>query len=97
MDDDDSNDHTVDTQDTSHDDLDDGFHDKFGFKDTHWANTNTCFSATVGSTKVGKNQGWCDSDVSEEVVVSILGLTHWFEIVIGLLIINLYLFGLNFQ
>lgn len=32
---DDSNDHTVDTQDTSHDNGNDGFHNEFRLKDTH--------------------------------------------------------------
>ena len=56
LDDDDSNDHTINTEDTSHDDGHDGFHDEFGFEDTHGADSDTGFGRAVGSTKVGEDE-----------------------------------------
>jgi len=49
LNDNDSNNHTIDTQDTSHDNWNNGFHNKIGFKDTHGADTNSCFGTTVSS------------------------------------------------
>ena len=76
LDDDDGDDHTINTEDTSHDDWDDGLHDKFGFEDTHGADSDTGFGGTVGGSKVGKDEGWGDSNVSEEVVVRVLDSAH---------------------
>lgn len=68
---DDSNDHTVDTQDTSHDDWDNGLHDEFGFEDTHGADTDSSFGGSVSSAQVSEDQGGGDADVAEEIVVGI--------------------------
>ena len=79
--DNDGDDHTVNTENTSHDDGYDGLHDEFGLENTHRADTDACFGASVGGTEVGENEGRCDTDVSEEVVVRILDNAHWtFEI-----------------
>lgn len=67
--DDDGNDHTIDTEDTSHDDGYDGLHDKFGFENTHGADADTGFSTTICSSKVGKDECRSDTNISEEVVV----------------------------
>lgn len=69
MDDNDGDDHTVDTEDTSHDDRDDWFHDELGFEDTHGADAHTGFGATVGGAEVGEDECWGDTDVSKEIVV----------------------------
>ena len=76
LDDDDSDDHTVDTQDTSHDNGHHGFHDEVGFQDTHGADTNTCLSATVGGSEVSEDQGGGDANEAEEIVVGVSSFGH---------------------
>jgi len=73
LDDNDSHDHAVNTQDTGHDHGHDWLHDEFRLQDTHGANTNTSFGWSVSSTEVGEDEGWGDTDVSEEV----LGHVDW--------------------
>ena len=74
------NDETVDTQDTSHDDGNDGLHDQFRLQDTHAADTNTTLSSTISSTQIlnlvrrklrlrltGKDKGGRDTDETKEI------------------------------
>lgn len=49
---DDSNDETIDTQDTRHDNGYDWLEDEVGLEDTHAANTYTRLGSTVGGTEV---------------------------------------------
>ena len=72
LDDDDGDDHAVDTQDTGHDDGYDGFHDEFWFEDTHGADADSCFCGSVGGSEVGEDEGGGNSDVSEEILRSLL-------------------------
>ena len=69
MNDDDSDNHTVDTEDTGHDNRNNRFHDEFGFENTHGTDTNTGFGAAIGGTKVGEDKGGGDSDIAKEVVI----------------------------
>lgn len=68
---DDSNDHTIDTENTSHDNWDHRFHDELRFEDTHGADTNSSFGRTISSTQVSEDKGRGNPNVSEEVVVRI--------------------------
>jgi len=68
LNDNDSHDHAVNTQDTSHDDRYDWLHNQLGLEDTHWADSDSGFSTTVSSTKVCEDQSRGDSDVSEKVL-----------------------------
>jgi hypothetical protein len=52
LDDDDGHDHSVDTQDTSHDHWHHRLHDEFGLEDTHGADTNACLGASVGGAQI---------------------------------------------
>ena len=76
--DNDGDDHTIDTENTGHDDWHDWFHDEFWFENTHGADTDACFGTTVGGTKVGENKCRCNTNVPEEVVVRILDNAHFF-------------------
>ena len=69
LNDDDSNDHTVNTQNTSHDDWNYWFHDQFWLENTHGADSDTGLGTTIGGSKVSENKGRCNTNVSEEVVV----------------------------
>ena len=48
---DDSSQETVETQDTSHDNWKDRFHDKFWLEDTHGGDTDSGFSSTVSRSE----------------------------------------------
>ena len=50
--DDDGNDHTVDTQDTSHDDGNERFHDYSGSPDRNAADACACLGSTIGCSEV---------------------------------------------
>lgn len=76
LDNDDSNDHTIDTQDTCHDDRNHRFHDEIGFEDTHRTDANSCFSWPIGSSEVSEDESWSDSDVSEEVLCTLISCGH---------------------
>lgn len=49
---DDSDDETIDTEDTSHNNGDDGLEDEVGLEDTHAADADARLGGTVGSTEV---------------------------------------------
>ena len=68
LDDDDCDDHTVDTEDTSHDNRNNRFHDELWFENTHGADANTGLSTAVGCTKVGEDECGGDSAVYNEDV-----------------------------
>jgi len=72
-----SDDHTIDTQDTGHDDWDDWLHNEFGLEDSHWADTDSGFGTSVSSSEIGEDQSWGDSDVSEEVLGAVSSFTSW--------------------
>lgn len=71
LDDDDGDDHAVDTQDTGHDHGNNWFHDQFGLEDTHRADSNAGFCAPISSSKISEDECWCYSDISEEVLRAI--------------------------
>ena len=52
LDEDNCDDHTVDTKNTSHDNGNDGFHDKVRLEDTHGSDTNSRLSGTISSTEI---------------------------------------------
>ena len=52
---DDSDDEAIDTQDTRHDNWNDGLEDKVGLEDTHWANADAWLSGSIGSAEIYKN------------------------------------------
>lgn len=66
---DDGNDEAVNTQDTSHNDWNEGLKDQFWLQDTHAADTNTGLCSTVWSSQVAKNEGRGDSHKTEEGVL----------------------------
>lgn len=63
----DGNDETVDTDDSGHNDGDDGAHDEVRLHDSHGGDTDTGLGGTVSSTEAGKDEGRGDTHVSEEV------------------------------
>ena len=64
--DDDSGDEAVDTEDTSHDNGDDGSHDEIRSHNTHGRNTDTSLGCSVGGTEVGKDDSGSDAHEPEE-------------------------------
>merc|ERR1719421_881719 len=64
--DDDSNNQTVDTDDTSHNNGDNVLHDKFGLHHTHAANTNTRLGGSVRSTQVSEDQSYSSTHEAKE-------------------------------
>jgi len=66
LDDDDSDDHAVNTEDTGHDHGNHRLHDQFGFEHSHRADADTCLCGPVGGAQVGEDEGGGDSDISEE-------------------------------
>ena len=56
LNDDNSNNHTIDTEDTSHNNGDNRLHDKLGFEDTHGTDANSSFGTTVGGSEVGEDE-----------------------------------------
>ena len=68
LDNDDSNDHAVDTQDTCHDDRYNWLHDEFWLEDSHGTDADSGLSWSVSSSKVGEDKGWGNSDISKEVL-----------------------------
>ena len=65
----DSNDKSVDTQDTCHDNWDDGLEEEFWLEDDCTADTDSRLGSSVGGSEVSKDQGSCDTHVSEERVL----------------------------
>jgi len=53
--DDDGNDHSVDSQDTSHDDWNDGFHDKTRLQDSHRTDSDSTLGGSVRSSQVSED------------------------------------------
>lgn len=68
LNDDNGDDHTVNTQNTSHDHRHNWLHYEFGLQNTHSTNSDACFGTSVCGTKVSKDKGRCDSNVAEEVL-----------------------------
>ena len=64
--DDDGGDEAVDTQDTSHDNGDDGPHDEIRSHDTHRGDTHTSLGGAVGRTEVRKDNSRGDAHEAEE-------------------------------
>merc|ERR1719411_2241805 len=62
-------DKSVDTQDTSHDNWDDGLEEKFWLKDDCTADTDSRLGSSVGCAEVSEDQGSCDAHISEECIL----------------------------
>ena len=60
---------TVNTQDTSHNNGNEGLEDKLGLQDTDGGNTDTSLGGTVGSTQVAENESGGDTHETEEGVL----------------------------
>lgn len=54
---DNSDDKAVDTQDTCHNNWDQGLEDQLWLEDTHGADTDTGFGSTVRGSQVAENEG----------------------------------------
>ena len=63
----------VDTEDTSHDNGNDGLDDELGLQDGHRADTDTGLGSSVGGSEVAENEGSHDAHTSEEK--SLVGVT----------------------
>lgn len=61
-----SHDQAVDTQNTRHDNGDDGLEDEVGLEDTHAADADARLGGTVSSTEVAENESSSDTHVPEE-------------------------------
>ena len=66
---DDGHDKSVDTEDTSHDDWDEGLEDQIASEHTHAADTDTGLSGTVSGSEVGEHEGGSEAHESEEGVL----------------------------
>ena len=64
--DDDGGDETVDSQNTSHDDGDDGSHNQVGSHDTHGRDAHAGLGGAVGRSEVGKHDGRGDTHETKE-------------------------------
>ena len=62
-------DKSVDTQDTSHDNWDDGLEEKFWLKDDCTADTDSRLGSSVGCAEVSEDQGGGDAHISEECIL----------------------------
>ena len=71
---DDSHNKAVDTQDTSHNDWNEGLEDQVWLQDTDGGDTNTGLGGTVSGTQVAEHQGGGDSHEAEEGVL--VGVVH---------------------
>jgi hypothetical protein len=76
LDNDDGDDHTIDTENTGHDDWHNRLHDQLWLENTHGTDSDSSLCTSVGGTEVGKDEGGGDSDESEEVVVGISCFRH---------------------
>jgi len=63
---DDSDDESVDTEDTRHDNGHNGLEDEVGLEDTHAADADARLGGSVGSAQVAENEGRSDAHVAEE-------------------------------
>ena len=79
LDNNDSHDHTIDTQDTGHDNGDDWLHDELWLEDTHGANSDSGFGWSVGSSQVCEDECGGNSDVSKEILRSFSWHVDWFD------------------
>jgi len=75
---DDRDDEAVDTEDTSHDDGDDGLDDELGLEDSDGADADAGLGSAVGGTHVAENEGTDDSHAAEEK--SLVGVTVHYNI-----------------
>jgi hypothetical protein len=78
---DDCDDKAVDTQNTSHNDWNEGSEDQFGSEDTHTANTDTGLGSAVGSAQVAEDQSGGDSHETEEGVLVRVVIVKGYKIV----------------
>ena len=60
---------TVNTQDTCHNNGNEGLEDQLWLQDTHGGNTDTGLGSTVGSTQVAENESGGDTHETEEGVL----------------------------
>ena len=65
----DGNDKSIDTQDTRHDNWDDGLEEELWLEDDCTADADSRLGSSVGGSEVSKDQGSCDAHVSEERVL----------------------------
>ena len=64
--DDDGDNKSVDTEDTSHDNWNDGLEDQFWLEDGHTANTDATLGGSIGGSEVAEDERAHDSHSSEE-------------------------------
>ena len=64
-----SNDKSIDTEDTRHDNWDDGLEEELWLQDDCTADADSRLGSSVGGSEVSKDQGSCDAHVSEERVL----------------------------
>ena len=65
---DNSDDETIDTEDTSHDNRDQGLEYKVWLRDTHSGDADSRSCSSVSSAKVAEDQSGCDSHEAEKRV-----------------------------
>ncbi len=66
---DDADNQAVNTQDTSHNNGDQGLEDELRLEHTHGGNTNASFGSAVSGTQVAENEGGSDAHKPEEGVL----------------------------
>ena len=80
--DDDGDNETVDTEDTSHDNGNNGLDDELGLEDGDGADADARFGSTVGSAEISENESGNDAHATEEE--GLVGITvHCADIPIG--------------
>lgn len=81
--DDDSNDHTIDTQDTRHDHRHNWLHYEFGLEHSHRTDAHSCFGTSVSCAQVREDECRGDSKVAEEVLWAIFSLAAhgWVDLI----------------
>jgi hypothetical protein len=71
---DDGHNKSVDTEDTSHDNWDEGLEDQIASENTHAADTDTGLRGTVSGSQVGEHEGGSQAHESEEgVLIGVVG------------------------
>jgi len=65
----DSDNQSIDTKNTSHDNGDDGLEEEFWLQNDGAADANSRLGSSVGGTEVSEDKGGCDAHISEECVL----------------------------
>jgi len=73
LDHEDGNDDTIDTENTCHDNWDDGLEDLVRVNNSEGGDTDTGLGSSVGGSEVGENKGSSDTHVGEELWGSVNG------------------------